>query len=103
MIRTINERRSVVANNQQDELFTRKVLAGKRTYHFNVKQSGRGDIYIVIHEVIVEGGSPQHHRVVVYEDHIEEFQSGLAEAASYVRGLVKARAGEENGEEEEED
>lgn len=92
-----------MANNQQDELFTRKVNAGKRTYHFNVKQSGRGDIFIVIHEVLVEGGNPQHHRVVVFEDHIEEFQRGLAEAAGYVKGLIHARAGEEEEEEEEDD
>ncbi|MBM3325745.1 MAG: DUF3276 family protein [Calditrichaeota bacterium] len=78
-------------NQNRDELFTRKVIAGRRTYHFNVKQSNHGDIYIVIHEATPEAGVVKHHRIVVYEDHIEDFQTGLAEAAEFVLDAVAGR------------
>lgn|GEM_PF-1518736 len=80
-----------MGNAGQDELYTRKVIAGRRTYHFNVKQTVRGNVYIMIHEATPEQGGMSHHRVVVFEDHIQEFIAGFADAAEVVGRLVGER------------
>ncbi len=78
-------------NQNREELYSCKVFAGRRTYYFNVKQTHRGDIFLLIHEVSPDGGVIKHNRVVVYEDHLADFQEGIAKAAEFISDAVAGR------------
>lgn len=59
---------------QRKELFSEKVLAGSRTYFFDVKESTDGTKYLVISESRqVDKESHKHNRVMVFQERISSF------------------------------
>ncbi|MCZ7552511.1 MAG: PUR family DNA/RNA-binding protein [Anaerolineales bacterium] len=64
------------------ELYTERVLAGKRMYYFDVKVSKDGTKYLVISET--EQGKTEHHRIMVFEESIELFIEALQNAVSHI-------------------
>jgi len=60
-------------NETMKEIFSEKVTAGSRTYFFDVKESDQGARYLVISESRQTGSTFEHHRVVVFEEHLEKF------------------------------
>ncbi|MGQ9487822.1 MAG: DUF3276 family protein [Armatimonadota bacterium] len=66
------------------EIFSHRVTAGRRTYFFDVKQSRDGTRYLVISESQVCDTDRKHHRVMVFEEHIEWFTHALEEALRFL-------------------
>jgi DNA-directed RNA polymerase specialized sigma24 family protein len=64
------------------EIYTKKVLAGKRIYYFDVKESKDGTKYLVISET--EQGKAEHHRIMVFEESVESFIEALQNAVSHI-------------------
>src|SRR5262245_15364675 len=62
------------------EIFSEKIAAGSRTYFFDVKESDQGVRYLVISESRQTGSTAEHHRVVVFEEHLEKFSEILDQA-----------------------
>ncbi|MCK4352035.1 DUF3276 family protein [candidate division WOR-3 bacterium] len=58
--------------------------AGKRTYFFDVKESEKGDKYLVISESSQVGEEYKHHRVMVFEEHVKEFNYALQETIKFI-------------------
>ena len=52
-----------------------KLHAGSRIYHFEVKNSSRGDKYLII----TEQSGDKRNRIFIFEDHAEKFSQKLAE------------------------
>ena len=70
----------------QEELFSRMIRAGRRSYFFDVKQNRHGDIYLVISErKSLEEGPAEHFRVMVFPEDLQNFMQGLGEAVEFVR------------------
>jgi hypothetical protein len=75
----------------RDEVFSRPVRAGKRTYFFDVKATRDDNLYVVITESKRrpknEGNGVfyEKHKVFLYKEDLIKFSEGLQEAINYIR------------------
>lgn len=81
----------------KDEIFTKRVRAGKRTYFFDVKSTkSEKDFYITITESKRIGEEEyEKHKIFLYKEDFEKFRDALDETVEYVQGklLVHAEPG----------
>jgi hypothetical protein len=73
----------------REEIFSKAIRAGKRTYFFDVKATRRNDYYLTITESKKrfnrEGKSfYEKHKVFLYKEDFEKFADGLKEAVEYI-------------------
>lgn len=74
---------------RRDELYSKPVRAGKRTYFFDVKTTRRNDWYVVITESKKRTNRDgriiyEKHKIFLYQEDFENFRDGLAEALDFV-------------------
>ena len=72
-----------------DDVYSKQVKAGKRTYFFDVKATKGNDLYLTITESKrkVEGDgsfSYDKHKIFLYKEDFEKFRDGLDEVISYI-------------------
>jgi len=77
------------AGQNREEIFSKSVRAGKRTYFFDVKATRRNDYYLTITESKKrfnrEGKSfYEKHKIFLYKEDFEKFAEGLKEAVDYI-------------------
>ena len=75
--------------NQKEEIFTRVVRAGKRTYFFDVKATRKEDYYLTITESKKRLGKEgkvfyEKHKIFLYKEDFEKFTGGLKDAVTYI-------------------
>ena len=73
-----------------DDVFSKSVRAGKRTYFFDVKATKGSDLYLTLTEskrrVDREGRFIyEKHKIFLYKEDFEKFEEGLREVIAYVR------------------
>ncbi len=73
----------------KDEIFTKIVRAGKRTYFFDVKATRNDDFYLTITESKKRMGKEgkafyEKHKIFLYKEDFEKFSDGLKDAVSYI-------------------
>ena len=83
-------------NSQREEVFSKSVRAGKRTYFFDVKSTKANDFYLTITESkkrIGDDGNPffEKHKIFLYREDFQKFVDGLNEAIAHV-GTLKVGA-----------
>jgi len=88
--------------NQREEVFSKSVRAGKRTYFFDVKSTKSQDYYLTITESkkrIGDDGNPffEKHKIFLYREDFQKFIDGLHEAINHV-GTLKPGEGHEGSE-----
>ncbi len=78
--------------NYKDEIYTKRVRAGKRTYFFDVKTTkSEKDFYITITESKRVGDEEyEKHKVFLYKEDFDKFRDALDEAVDFVRGRLVA-------------
>ena len=69
-------------NSEQNEIYSKVVRAGKRTYFFDIKSTKGNDLYITLTEskktFSEEGdGNYQKHKIFLYKEDFEKFREGL--------------------------
>lgn len=74
-----------------EDVFSKPVRAGKRTYFFDVKATKGNDYYLTITESkrkIERDGrfSYDKHKIFLYKEDFEKFSEGLEEVIAYIRG-----------------
>lgn len=75
---------------RKEELFSRKIRAGKRTYFFDVKETRGEEKYITITEskrrFNEEDGKflYEKHKIFLYKEDFEKFMNGLSETLHFV-------------------
>jgi hypothetical protein len=71
----------------KDEIFTKRVRAGKRTYFFDVKSTkSEKDYYITITESKRVGDDEyEKHKIFLYKEDFEKFRDALAETVEHVQ------------------
>jgi hypothetical protein len=79
-------------NKQREEIFSKSVRAGKRTYFFDVKTTKAQDYYLTITESkkrIGDDGAPffEKHKIFLYREDFQKFVDGLNEAIQHVGTL----------------
>jgi len=84
--------------NLKDEIFTKVVRAGKRTYFFDVKATRKEDYYLTITESKKRLGKEgkifyEKHKIFLYKEDFEKFTEGLRDAVDYIgNGKDEVRA-----------
>ena len=73
----------------KEEIFTKVVRAGKRTYFFDVKATRKDDYYLTITESKKRLGKEgkvfyEKHKIFLYKEDFEKFADGLKEAVAYI-------------------
>ena len=79
-------------NYQREEVFSKSVRAGKRTYFFDVKSTKANDYYLTITESkkrIGNDGTPYYekHKIFLYREDFEKFMDGLNEAFDKIHSV----------------
>lgn len=79
-----------VYGNDRDDIFSKSVRAGKRTYFFDVKSTRKNDYYLTITEskkrIESDGGqSFEKHKIFLYREDFEKFMDGLTEVFDYIQ------------------
>jgi len=75
---------------KRDEVFSKAIKAGKRTYFFDVKATRKDDYYITITES-KKKTSPdgnffyEKHKIFLYKEDFEKFTEGLSEVIDYIK------------------
>ena len=73
----------------KEEIFTKVVRAGKRTYFFDVKATRKDDYYLTITESKKRMGKEgkvfyEKHKIFLYKEDFEKFSEGLKDAVNYI-------------------
>ncbi len=88
-------------NKDREEIFSKRVRAGKRTYFFDVKSTRSGDYYLTITESKkrLDDGSFVKHKIFLYKEDFEKFSEGFVETIDYIKSnqeVVERRYDEYN-------
>ncbi|MBL0048468.1 MAG: DUF3276 family protein [Bacteroidetes bacterium] len=77
-------------NKDKEEIFSKSVRAGKRTYFFDVKNTKTNDYYLTITESkkqFTDDGKFTFikHKIFVYKEDFDKFIEGLNEGMNFIR------------------
>ncbi len=77
-------------NNDREEIFSKVVRAGKRTYFFDVKSTRANDYYVTITESkkrFADDGkfSYEKHKIFLYKEDFDKFRDGFTEVIDYIK------------------
>jgi hypothetical protein len=67
--------------------FSQRVCAGSRTYFFDAKSTEDGTKYLVISESRHNGRAYEHHRVMIFEEHLRAFAEGFQQALRFFQTM----------------
>lgn len=79
-----------IERTDKDEIFSKVVRAGKRTYFFDVKRTRRNENYLTITESkkrFLNNGDFhfEKHKIFLYKEDFEKFSQGLEEVVAYIK------------------
>jgi Protein of unknown function (DUF3276) len=78
-----------VEEREREEIFSKKVRAGKRTYFFDVKSTRSSDYYITITESRRyqkdDGFAYEKHKMFLYKEDFDKFMEALKESVDHVK------------------
>ena len=82
-----------------DDVYSKPVRAGKRTYFFDVKATKGNDYYLTITESkrrIERDGRYVYdkHKIFLYKEDFDKFADGLQEVVNYIRERIPAESTE---------
>ena len=75
--------------NDKEEIFSKRVKAGKRTYFFDVKSTRSKDYYLTITEskrkFQEDGFTYEKHKIFLYKEDFQKFVDALNESVDHVK------------------
>ncbi|HEV7230233.1 MAG TPA: DUF3276 family protein [Bacteroidia bacterium] len=79
----------------KEEIFSKSVRAGKRTYFFDVKATKGNDYYLTITESKKRFGDDgkffyEKHKLFLYKEDFDKFAEGLTEAVAHIKSIAPA-------------
>ena len=79
----------------REEIFSKAVRAGKRTYFFDVKSTKGNDYYLTITESKKRFGDDgkffyEKHKLFLYKEDFDKFLEGLNETVGYIKSNAPA-------------
>ena len=85
-----NGKKEEVENQHMQEIYSKSVRAGKRTYFFDVKATRRNDYYLTITESKKRFGRDgksfyEKHKIFLYKEDFDKFTEGLNETVGYIK------------------
>jgi len=86
MFAAIRMNKNMDQQHVQDNVHSKMVRAGGKNYFFDVKKASNGSNYLTIAESYkAKTGESVSNRIMIFKDHLAEFQGALEEAKSFVR------------------
>lgn len=87
-------------NDDREEIYSKVVKAGKRTYFFDVKATRSNDYYLTITESKKKfdrdgNSSFEKHKIFLYKEDFEKFTEGLDEALEVIKAALDGKLPEE--------
>ncbi len=84
------EKNEEVVQNEREEIFSKAVRAGKRTYFFDVKATKRNDYYLTLTESKKRFNRDgrfyfEKHKIFLYKEDFDKFSDGLKEAIEFIK------------------
>ncbi|HAN17321.1 MAG: DNA-binding protein [Bacteroidetes bacterium GWC2_33_15] len=84
------EKHDEIENNGREEIFSKVVRAGKRTYFLDVKATKRNDYYLTITESKKRFNRDgrhyfEKHKIFLYKEDFEKFIENLTEAIDFIK------------------
>jgi len=85
-----NEKNSGAEKIEREEIFSRAVRAGKRTYFFDVKATRRNDYYLTITESKKRFNRDgrfyfEKHKIFLYKEDFDKFAEGFSEVVDFIK------------------
>lgn len=79
-----------VEREDREDVYSKVVRAGKRTYFFDVKATRRNEFYLTITESKKRMGREgkfffEKHKIFLYKEDFEKFNEGLTEVVEYIK------------------
>jgi hypothetical protein len=76
--------------NERDDLYSKSVRAGKRTYFFDVKSTKSNEYYLTITESKKRFGNDgkfyyEKHKIFLYKEDFDKFSDGFNEAIDFIK------------------
>ncbi|HKL07426.1 MAG TPA: DUF3276 family protein [Bacteroidales bacterium] len=89
-----NENNNEQTNKGRDEIFSKVVRAGKRTYFLDVKTTRRNDYYLTITESKKRFNRDgrhyfEKHKVFLYKEDFDKFTENLQEVIDFIKNAVQ--------------
>ncbi len=83
-------------SDDRDEVYSKVVKAGKRTYFLDVKATRNNDYYLTITESKKKfddngNASFEKHKIFLYKEDFDKFTEGLEEVMGVVRAALEGR------------
>lgn len=90
------EKKEGMETNDREEIYSKAVRAGKRTYFFDVKATRNNDYYLTITESkkkFDDNGTQnfEKHKIFLYKEDFDKFMDGMNDVISYIK---RCRTGE---------
>lgn len=86
---------------RNDEVYSKVVRAGKRTYFFDVKSTRNNDLYLTLTESKKSSRNGvvnfQKHKIFLYKEDFEKFKDGLCDALDKITDLKNQDPYSSNG------
>jgi len=76
-----------------NEIYSNKITKGSRTYFFDIKKSGNGDLYLKISESKKTGSGFEHHRLMVFDEDLKDFVETLKKSLTKFKELKEPKDG----------
>jgi hypothetical protein len=79
-------------HDDREEIYSKAVRAGKRTYFFDVKSTKGNDYYLTITESKKRFGDDgkffyEKHKLFLYKEDFEKFAEGLTEVVAHIKSI----------------
>ncbi|HPD95342.1 MAG: PUR family DNA/RNA-binding protein [Bacteroidales bacterium] len=83
------DNRDDLEKNEREEIFSRVVKAGKRTYFFDVKATRNNEYFLTVTESKKRLGKDgkfyfEKHKIFLYKEDFEKFMEGLNDVVDYI-------------------
>ena len=79
-------------NDRNDEVFSKAIKAGKRTYFFDIKTTKGNELYLTLTESkkVIEDGREyfQKHKLFLYKEDFDKFQEGLEDVLLKIKEMM---------------
>jgi len=84
------DKKEEIEKNEREEIFSKAVRAGKRTYFFDVKATRKEDYYLTITESKKRYDQDgryhfEKHKVFLYKEDFDKFADGLQETIDFIK------------------
>ncbi len=86
------EKNEIAEDSEHQEIFSRAVRAGKRTYFFDVKATRRNDYFLTITESKKRFQKDgrfyfEKHKIFLYKEDFEKFADGFQEVIEFIKTM----------------